>query len=31
VTFKTSDDGQLLIVATEFAPGSIMIYSLAIH
>jgi len=26
---QTSDDGQLLIVATEFAPGSIMIYSLA--
>ena len=26
---QTSDDGQLLIVATELAPGSIMIYSLA--
>jgi hypothetical protein len=26
---QTSDDGQLLIVATEFSPGSIMIYSLA--
>ena len=26
---QASDDGQLLIVATEFAPGSIMIYSLA--
>lgn len=26
---QTSDDGQLLVVATEFAPGSIMIYSLA--
>jgi hypothetical protein len=26
---QTSDDGGLLIVATEFAPGSIMIYSLA--
>ena len=26
---QTSDDGQLLIVATEFAPGSIMIYNLA--
>jgi hypothetical protein len=25
---QTSDDGQLLIVATELAPGSIMIYSL---
>jgi hypothetical protein len=26
---QTSDDGQLLIVATEFSGGSIMIYSLA--
>jgi hypothetical protein len=26
---QASDDGTLLIVATEFAPGSIMIYSLA--
>ena len=26
---QTSDDGSLLIVATEFVPGSIMIYSLA--
>jgi hypothetical protein len=26
---QTSDDGQLLIVATEFSPGSIMIYNLA--
>lgn len=26
---QASDDGQLLIVATEFSPGSIMIYSLA--
>jgi len=26
---QASDDGSLLIVATEFAPGSIMIYSLA--
>ena len=26
---QTSDDGQLLIVATELSPGSIMIYSLA--
>ena len=26
---QASDDGQLLIVATEFVPGSIMIYSLA--
>jgi hypothetical protein len=26
---QTSDDGQLLIVATEFSPGSIMIYDLA--
>ena len=26
---QTSDDGQLLIVATELVPGSIMIYSLA--
>jgi hypothetical protein len=26
---QTSDDGRLLIVATEFSPGSIMIYSLA--
>lgn len=26
---QTSDDGQLLIVATEFTPGSIMIYGLA--
>ncbi len=26
---QTSDDGLLLVVATEFAPGSIMIYSLA--
>jgi len=26
---QTSDDGQLLIVATERSPGSIMIYSLA--
>jgi hypothetical protein len=26
---QTSDDGQLLIVATEFRPGSIMIYDLA--
>jgi hypothetical protein len=26
---QTSDDGQLLIVATEFSSGSIMIYSLA--
>ena len=26
---QTSDDGQLLIVATEFSPGSIAIYSLA--
>jgi hypothetical protein len=26
---QTSDDGQLLIVATELTPGSIMIYSLA--
>lgn len=26
---QTSDDGQLLIVATEFSQGSIMIYSLA--
>ena len=26
---QTSDDGTLLIVATEFAPGSIMIYDLA--
>ena len=26
---QTSDDGQLLVVATEFSPGSIMIYSLA--
>ncbi|MDQ6769634.1 MAG: hypothetical protein M3Z54_06575 [Gemmatimonadota bacterium] len=25
---QTSDDGKLLIVATEFAPGSIMIYDL---
>jgi hypothetical protein len=25
---QTSDDGKLLIVATEFSPGSIMIYSL---
>ena len=25
---QVSDDGQLLIVATEFSPGSIMIYSL---
>ena len=26
---QTSDDGQLLIVATELSPGSILIYSLA--
>ena len=26
---QASDDGQLLVVATEFSPGSIMIYSLA--
>jgi len=26
---QVSDDGQLLIVATEFSPGSIMIYNLA--
>jgi hypothetical protein len=26
---QASDDGQLLIVATEFSPGSIMIYNLA--
>ncbi len=26
---QTSDDGQLLVVATEFSPGSIMIYGLA--
>jgi hypothetical protein len=26
---QTSDDGRLLIVATEYTPGSIMIYSLA--
>lgn len=26
---QTSDDGKLLVVATEFAPGSIMIYDLA--
>ena len=26
---QTSDDGQLLVVATEFSPGSIMLYSLA--
>jgi hypothetical protein len=26
---QTSDDGQLLVVATELSPGSIMIYSLA--
>jgi hypothetical protein len=26
---QTSDDGQLLVVATEFSPGSIAIYSLA--
>jgi len=26
---QVSDDGQLLVVATEFSPGSIMIYSLA--
>jgi hypothetical protein len=26
---QTSDDGQLLIVATEFSPGSIVLYSLA--
>ena len=26
---QASDDGQLLVVATEFTPGSIMIYSLA--
>jgi hypothetical protein len=26
---QTSDDGKLLIVATEFSPGSIMIYDLA--
>src|SRR5437016_12653415 len=26
---QTSDDGQLLTVATELSPGSIMIYSLA--
>jgi len=26
---QVSDDGQLLIVATEFAPGSIVVYSLA--
>jgi hypothetical protein len=26
---QTSDDGTLLVVATEFAPGSIMIYDLA--
>jgi hypothetical protein len=26
---QASDDGQLLVVATEFLPGSIMIYSLA--
>ena len=26
---QTSDDGLLLVVATEFSPGSIMIYSLA--
>ena len=26
---QTNDDGQLLIVATELSPGSIMIYSLA--
>jgi hypothetical protein len=26
---QTSDDGQLLIVATEFSPGSIVIYNLA--
>ncbi|HMI58473.1 MAG TPA: hypothetical protein VK511_10520, partial [Gemmatimonadaceae bacterium] len=25
---QASDDGQLLVVATEFSPGSIMIYSL---
>ena len=26
---QASDDGQLLVVATEFSPGSIMIYNLA--
>jgi len=26
---QVSDDGQLLVVATEFSPGSIMIYNLA--
>ena len=26
---QASDDGQLLVIATEFSPGSIMIYSLA--
>jgi hypothetical protein len=26
---QTSDDGQLLVVATEFSPGSIVLYSLA--
>jgi hypothetical protein len=26
---QTSDDGKLLVVATEFSPGSIMIYDLA--
>ncbi|HEX6626920.1 MAG TPA: hypothetical protein VF105_03100 [Gemmatimonadaceae bacterium] len=26
---QASDDGQLLVVATEFSPGSIMLYSLA--
>lgn len=26
---QTSDDGQLLVVATEFNPGSILLYSLA--
>ena len=26
---QVTDDGQLLVVATEFSPGSIMIYSLA--
>ncbi|HJQ09638.1 MAG TPA: hypothetical protein VJ840_01280 [Gemmatimonadaceae bacterium] len=26
---QSSDDGQLLVVATEFSPGSIMLYSLA--
>jgi hypothetical protein len=26
---QTSDDGLLLVIATEFSPGSIMIYSLA--